>query len=57
MVSGKYQAKQGSQTNTDYTEKQIKPQITRKESQVWRFAQGYMAILREAPYLASGVNP
>ena len=49
MVSGKYQAKQGSQTNTDYTEKQIKPQITRKESQVWRFAQDYHLPLHEAP--------
>ena len=34
LVSGKRQAKQGSQINTDYTEKQIKPQITRKGSEV-----------------------
>jgi hypothetical protein len=30
VVGGKRQAKQASQNNTDYTEKQIKPQITRK---------------------------
>jgi hypothetical protein len=42
---------QGSQINTDYTEKQIKPQITRKESNLWRFAQVILLFLREAPKL------
>jgi hypothetical protein len=38
--------KSKSQNNT---EKQIKPQITRKESHVWRFARDYYLPLREAP--------
>jgi hypothetical protein len=42
LAGGKRQEKQESQINTDYTEKQIKPQITRKESQIWRFAQGFV---------------
>jgi hypothetical protein len=39
-------ARPGSQNNTDYTEKQ-----TRKESNLWCFAQGQQKTLREAPQL------
>jgi hypothetical protein len=45
----KQESKQEIQNNTDYTEQQIKPQITRKESQTWRFAQALYLTLREAP--------
>ena len=45
LVSGKRQAKQGSQINTHYPEKQIKPQITRKGSEVMALRARLLSIL------------
>ena len=39
--------RQGSQNNTDYTDKKIKPQITRR-SRLWRFAQDRKILVRSA---------